>query len=232
MKVLVATADSSLADVLSFCLKRQGYAVVRAFDSTQTIKRWREASPDLIILDTQLPQLERLEVWLQLWSAAKAVALILLGNKSEPDEIHWLEMGADDYVLQPFSAKPQLARITAVMRRSSRWPQEAGSPAFTVGSITFDAGRQEVLRDGTTVSLTPTEGRLLHLLIRHAGQVVTTGMICQRLWRDERAANSDLIKVHISHLRQKVEPDGKRSRYIRTVPGQGYTFSKAWTERE
>jgi DNA-binding response OmpR family regulator len=225
MKVLVATVDSSLVDVLSFCLKSQGHDVVRAFDGIQMMKRWREALPDLVILDTQLPRLNRLEVWLQLWSEAQAVALILLGNKSEPDEIRWLELGADDYVPKPLSAKLLLARITALMRRSARSRQEAASPAYTVGSITFDAGRQEVLRDGSKVNLTPTEGRLLYLLIRHAGHVLTTGMICQRLWRDERAANADLIKVHISHLRQKVEPDGKRPRYIRTVPGKGYTFS-------
>jgi DNA-binding response OmpR family regulator len=136
-----------------------------------------------------------------------------------------LELGADYYVIKPFSARFLLARITAVMRRSSSWPQKAGSPALTVGSITFDVARHEVLRDGTKVSLTPTEGRLLHLLIRHAGEVLTTGMIGQRLWRDADATNADLVKVHISNLRQKVELNGKSPRYIRTVPGQGYTFS-------
>jgi DNA-binding response OmpR family regulator len=134
-------------------------------------------------------------------------------------------MGADDYLRKPFSPRQLLARIKAVMRRSSIARGPSNTSAITVGPIILDAMRHEVTRDGTKVRLTPTESRLLHLLLTHTGQVLTTDVIIERVWGYDEAGDSGLVKTHIRHLRQKVEPDPNSPQYIMTVPGVGYTFS-------
>jgi DNA-binding response OmpR family regulator len=134
-------------------------------------------------------------------------------------------MGADDYLRKPFSPRQLLARIKAIMRRSNSAKGSSNSAAITVGPVTLDAMRHEVIREGTKVRLTPTESRLLHLLITHTGQVLTTDMIIERVWGYDEAGDSGLVKTHIRHLRQKVEPEANNPQYIMTVPGVGYTFA-------
>src|SRR5205085_8988094 len=131
----------------------------------------------------------------------------------------------DDYLRKPFSPRQLLARIKAILRRSSSTRGSGSSSAITVGPVTLDAMRHEVTRDGTKVRLTPTESRLLHLLITHTGQVLTTDMIIERVWGYDEAGDYGLVKTHISDLRQKVDPDANSLQYIMTVPGVGYTFT-------
>jgi two-component system alkaline phosphatase synthesis response regulator PhoP len=152
------------------------------------------------------------------------MALILTGSACEEDEVRGLELGADDYLRKPLSPRRLLARITAVMRRSSQAHPDAAVPVITVGPFTLDVMRHEVLRDERKVKVTPTESRLLHLLMTHPGHVLTPGVISSRMWGYDEVGDTDLIKTHMYHLRQKVEPDAKRPRYILTVPGRGYTF--------
>ena len=225
MKIMVADDDRDMVDMLSYWLKGHGYDVVRAFDGEQAIKRWRETLPDLVILDVQMPKLDGFEVCRQMRSETNAMVLILTAHDREDDEIRGLEMGADDYLRKPFSPRQLLARIKAVMRRSSITRGASNSSAISVGPISLDAMRHEVTREGVKVRLTPTESRLLHLLITHTGQVLTTDMIIERVWGYDEAGDSGLVKTHIRHLRQKVEPDPNSPQYIMTVPGVGYTFT-------
>jgi DNA-binding response OmpR family regulator len=172
-----------------------------------------------------MPKLDGFEVCRQMRSETNSMVLILTAHDREDDEIRGLEMGADDYLRKPFSPRQLLARIKAVMRRSNGSNGSSSSSAITVGPVTLDAMRHEVSREGTKVRLTPTESRLLHLLISHTGQVLTTDMIIERVWGYDEAGDSGLVKTHIRHLRQKVEPDPNSPRYIMTVPGVGYTFT-------
>jgi DNA-binding response OmpR family regulator len=224
MKIMVADNDRDMVDMLSYWLKGHGYDVVRAFDGEQAIKRCHEALPDLVILDLEMFQRDGFEVCHQMRSEPQAVPLILTGGDCEDDEIWGLEMGADDYLRKPFSPRRLLARIKAVMRRSSNSYGASGSSMITVGPITLNTMRHEVLRGDRKVKVTPTESRLLHLLITHTGQVLTTSIISSRIWGYEEVGTTGLIKTHIRHLRQKVEPDANSPQYILTVPGMGYTF--------
>src|SRR6266446_166402 len=225
MKIMVADHDCDLVDLLSFWLKRQGYDVVRAFDGEQAIQRWHQAWPDLVLLDLHLPKCDGFAVCQQMRSETHAMALILTGSYCEEDEVRGLELGADDYLCKPLSPRRLLARITAVMRRASHAHPDAASPVITVGPFTLDVMRHEVLRDESKVKVTPTESRLLHLLITHPGQVLTPGIISSCMWGHDEVGNTGLIKTHIHHLRQKVEFDAKSPRHILTVPGRGYTFT-------
>jgi DNA-binding response OmpR family regulator len=224
MKIMVADHDRDLVDLLSFWLKGQGYHVVRAFDGKQAIQRWHQAWPDLVLLDLHLPKRDGFEVCQQMRSE-RAMALILTGSDCEEDEVRGLEMGADDYLRKPFSPRQLHAHITAVLRRSSNSYTDPSSSVITVGPIMLDPLRHEVLRDESKVKMTPTENRLLHLLMTHTGQVLTPGIISSRMWGHAEGGNTGLIKTHIHHLRQKVERDAKSPRHILTVPGRGYTFT-------
>src|SRR5260221_10128173 len=163
MKIMVADHDRDLVDLLSFWLKRQGYDVVRAFDGEQAIQRWHETWPDLVLLDLHLPKRDGFAVCQQVRSETPATALILTGSACEEDEVRGLELGADDYLRKPVSLRRLLARIKAVMRRSSHAHPESASPVITLGPITPDPLRHEVFRDELKVKVTPTESRLLHL---------------------------------------------------------------------
>lgn len=225
MKIMVADHDYEMVDILSFWLKGQGYDVVRAVDGEQAIKRWHEARPDLVLLDLHLPKCDGFAVCQQIRSETSAMALILTGSDCEEDEVRGLELGADDYLRKPLSPRRLLAHITAVMRRSSHSHPESASPMMTVGPITLDPLLHEVLRDECKVKMTPTESRLLHLLMTYTGQVLTPGIISSRIWGHAESKKIGLIKTHIHHLRQKVERDAKSPRHILTVPGRGYTFT-------
>src|SRR5439155_23313823 len=133
--------------------------------------------------------------------------------------------GADDYLRKPFSPQQVLARIEALMRRSNSSKESSNSSAISVGPVTLDAMRHEVTRDGLKVRLTPTESRLLHLLITHTGQVLTADMIIERVWGYDETGDSGLVKTHIRHLLQKFDLDPNTPQYIMTVPGVGYTFT-------
>ena len=224
MKIMVVDHDRDMIDLLSFWLTRHGYDVVQAFDGEQAIQRWYEAWPDLVLLDLHLPKRDGFEVCQLMRSERHTMALILTGSDCEEDEIRGLDMGADDYLRKPFSPRRLLARITAVMRRYSPSHLDAVSPLMTIGPITLDPLRHEVLRDESKVKVTPTESRLLHLLMTHTGQVLTPEIISSRIWGHDEVGNTGLIKTHIYHLRQKMERDAKGPRHILTVPGRGYTF--------
>nr|BBH94551.1 alkaline phosphatase synthesis transcriptional regulatory protein PhoP [Thermogemmatispora argillosa] len=225
MKILVADDDRDMVDILSYWLKGHGYEVVRAFDGEQAIKRWRETLPDLVILDVEMPKIDGFEVCRQMRNETNSMVLILTAHDQEEDEIRGLELGADDYLRKPFSPRQLLARIKAILRRASNVRGSTNSSTITVGPFSLDAMRHEVVRDGVKIRLTPTESRLLHLLMTHTGQVLTTDMIIERVWGYDEAGDSGLVKTHIRHLRQKIEPNANQPRYITTVPGVGYTFT-------
>jgi DNA-binding response OmpR family regulator len=225
MKIMVVDDDRDMVDMLSYWLKGHGYDVVRAFDGEQAIKRWRETLPDLVILDIQMPKLDGFEVCRQMRTETNSMVLMLTSHDHEDHEVRGLELGADDYLRKPFSPRQLLARIKALMRRSNSPRGATNSSAVKVGPMTLDAMRHEVTRDGLKIRLTPTESRLLHLLISHTGQVLTTDMIIERVWGYDESGDSGLVKTHIRHIRQKVEPDPNSPQFIMTVPGVGYTFT-------
>ena len=134
-----------------------------------------------------------------------------------------LDLGADDYLRKPFSPRQLLARIRSLARRAAASPQVSSSAVVAVGPITLDSMRHEAMRDGITMHLTPIESRLLHLLLTHAGQVLSTEVIVERVWGYSEG-ETGLIKTHIRHLRQKLEPEPNAPQYIVTVPGVGYSF--------
>ena len=224
MKILVADDDRDLVDLLTYWLKGHSFDVVRAFDGEQAILKWREEKPDLVILDVEMPKLDGFEVCRRMSGESTALVLFRTCRDREVDEVRGLDLGADDYLRKPFAPKQLLARIRALTRRAAVAPHVSPNSLVTVGPITLDPMRHEVMRNGAKARLTPTESRLLHLLLTHSGQVLTTDVIVERVWGYDDSGDTGLVKTHIRHLRQKVEPEPSAPQFIVTVPGVGYTF--------
>src|ERR1051326_7676486 len=165
MRILIADDDRELVDMLMYWLRAHGHQVMVAFDGDQAMKRWREQPPDLILLDIQMPKFDGFEVIRRMRGESNA-----------------LELGADDFLRKPFRPRQLLARIQAAARRAVSVTGPMNGSSITIGPISLDVSRHEVSRNGSRMRLTSTESRLLHLLLTHAGQVLTTDTIIERVW--------------------------------------------------
>ncbi len=227
MKILVVDDDRDMVDLLTYWLRSYGYTITQAYDGEQAIMRWRAEQPDLVILDIEMPKLDGFEVCRRMSAESNALVLFLTCRDREADEVRGLYLGGDDYLRKPFSPKQLLAHLRALIRRgkpSSGASLHQTDSGISVGALRLDPTRHEIERDGMKARLTPTESRLLHLLMTHSGQVLTASVIVERVWGYSDISDTNLIKTHIRHLRQKVEPIPAAPRYIVTIPGAGYTF--------
>lgn len=224
MKLLVIDSDRDLVEMLTSWLKTLGYEVHRAYDAARAKAEWLEHKPDLVIMDTALKDADMLAVCRDLRDKHDALVLVVTDGKDVQDEVRCLESGADDYLRKPFFPSQLLARIRAVSRRTRSTVERRPSSVVTVGPICVDTLHNEVTVHGKTVRLTPTESKLLHLLAVNANDVCTAGQIVTYVWGYDGDGDAGLIKAHIRHLRQKIEPDPSDPLYILTVPGVGYTL--------
>ena len=224
MKLLLVDSDHHLIEMLTGWLKTLGYDVHRAYTGERAKKEWLEQRPDLVILDTALRDVDALAMCRELRCVHDALVLVMTDGKSVQDEVHCLESGADDYLRKPFFPEQFLARIRAIGRRARSTLEQRPSSILTVGPIRVDSLHNEVSMHGKTHRLTPTESKLLHLLAINANDVCTAGQIVTYIWGYNGDGEASLIKAHIRHLRQKIEPDPAHPRYISTVPGVGYSL--------
>lgn len=224
MKLLVIDSDRDLVEMLTSWLKTLGYEVYRAYNAERARVEWLEQQPDLVILDTALKDVDMLGLCRELRTKHDALVLVVTDGKDVQDEVRCLESGADDYLRKPFFPSQLLARIRAVSRRARSSLERRPSSVVTVGPICVDSLHNEVTIHGRTARLTPTEGKLLHLLAISANDVCTASQIVTHVWGYDGDGDAGLIKAHIRHLRQKIEPDPSNPRYILTVPGVGYTL--------
>jgi two-component system OmpR family response regulator len=216
MRVLIVEDDKALADGLMRTLRRSGYAVDQAGTGELALRACGEEHYDLVVLDISLPGIDGFEVLRQLRRDHQAGSiLILTARDAEPDRVHGLDLGADDYVTKPFSLPEFEARVRALMRRS----QAVRSPKLQFGTLTIDSTARRAQIDGEELDLTPREWGVLEYLLTRAGQVVSKDQMLQALcsWDDSLTHNA--IEVYISRLRTKLHKAGIR---IRTVRGFGY----------
>jgi DNA-binding response OmpR family regulator len=232
MKLLVIDSDRDLVEMLISWLKTLGYEVYRAYTAERAKKEWLEQQPDLIIMDTALKDTDMLALCREMRSKHDALVLVVTDGKDVQDEVRCLESGADDYLRKPFFPSQLLARIHAVTRRARSTLEQRPSSVITVGPICFDSLHNEVTIHGRTVRLTPTESKLLHLLAVSANDVCTANQIVNTVWGYDGDGDTCLIKAHIRHLRQKIEPNPSHPHYILTVPGVGYTLVRRVDELE
>ena len=220
MKTLIVEDDLSLSDVLAFTLRRAGYEVVTAFDGPTALQQWQAEQPDLILLDLNLPRLDGLAVCRQIRSQAQTPIIILSVRSDDEMIVRGLELGADDYMVKPFSPNQLLARIKAVLRRAG-----VAETAVTLeaAGLAFQRSRNEVqIAGGDPVRLTPLEARLLETLMLNAGQVLTSENLIAAVWGAE-GGDRAMLKQLVYRLRAKIDAPQTAS-LIETIPGLGYSF--------
>jgi DNA-binding response OmpR family regulator len=230
MKLLVVDTDRDLVEMLTSWLKTLGYEVYRAYTGERAKIEWEQQKPDLVMLDITLKDVDALSMCRDLRNRHDALVLVMTEGKDVQDEVRCLESGADDYLRKPFFPTQILARIHALSRRGRSTLAQRPSSIITVGTIRVDALHNEVTVDGRTARLTPTESKLLHLLAVNANNVCTANQIVSHIWGFGNDGDTCLIKAHIRHLRQKIEPDSSKPCYILTVPGVGYTLIRHSSE--
>ena len=230
MKLLIVDGDHHLVEMLTSWLKTLGYEVRRAYTAERAKLEWVEQRPDLVILDTGLKDSDALALCREMRIIHDALVLAVSDEKDIQDEVRCLESGADDYLRKPFYPSQLLARMRAVSRRARSTLEQRPSSILLVGTLRVDALHNEVSVGDKTLRLTPTESKLLHLLAVNVNHVCAAGQIVTHVWGYNGDGDASLIKAHIRHLRQKIEPDPGNPCYICTVPGVGYTLMSHPTE--
>ncbi len=232
--VLVVEDEEDIVRLISYHLEKEGYSVLSAGSGPEALDYVFEHHPDLVILDIMLPEMDGLEVCRRLRSSEKTAStpiLILSARKEELDRVLGLEMGADDYMIKPFSVRELMARVKAMLRRVEHFAgiqDSAGREEEKVlkgGDLLLYPERYRVTVAGQNCNLTHKEFVLLHLLMLHPGKVLTRELLLDRVWGYEVEVDTRTVDVHIRYLRQKIEPDPANPRYIETVRGVGYRFA-------
>lgn len=227
MKILVIDSNRDWVEMLTSWLKTLGYEVCRAYTGEQARGQWLNQQPDLVILDPILRDMDGLDLCRELCPRHDALVLIITDEDDVRHEVRCLEAGADDYMGKPFSPSQLLARIHALNRRARSTLEQRPSSTITIGPICVDSLHNEARVHGKAIKLTRTESKLLHLLASNADDVCTAEQIVTYVWGYDGEGDACLIKSHIRHLRQKLEPDPTHPQYILTVPGVGYTLVQA-----
>ncbi len=226
MKVLVIEDDPGIIEVVSLCfqLRWSGTTVISADNGNKGLELVETESPDVVILDIGLPDVDGYQVLREIRRFSDVPVLMLTVRGEDTDVARGLELGADDYITKPFSHIELIARVQAVLRRAQGLPVTNEERPFTSGRLSVDFNRNEVLLDGNLVKLTSTERKLLYYLIRNEGRILSHESLLTKVWGDTYVDARDLLRVHIQHLRQKLEDNTESPNIIVTEHGIGYKF--------
>ena len=225
--VLIVEDEESLADPLAFLLRKEGFEASIIADGAQALSAFERIGPDIVLLDLMLPGMSGTEICKALRARSNVPVIMVTARDTEIDKVVGLELGADDYVTKPYSARELIARIRAVLRRG-------GDPAdddrdghvLEAGPVRMDDDRHTVTVDGESITLPLKEFDLLEYLLRNAGRVLTRGQLIDRVWGADYVGDTKTLDVHVKRLRSKIEPDPGSPRFLVTVRGLGYKFEE------
>lgn len=226
MRVLIIDDDPALRQLMRITLIAHGYEVLDAATGQDGVTAAALHQPDLILLDLHLPDLSGIDVVRQIRAWASTPIIMLSVQKNEMDKVKALDAGADDYLTKPAAAGELLARMRVALRRITRQQEDL---VFQVGDLHVDLNKRQVRVAGSIVQLTPREYDLLRVLVSHAGKVVTTRYLMQSAWGEGHMTDTYLLRVHMSNLRSKIEPNSMSPIYIITESGVGYRLTTADT---
>lgn len=226
-KILIIEDEQHIQELLTYNLQQREYKVVNLLDGTRAIETIEREKPDLILLDIMLPGKDGIEICKELKRKRETenIPIIMLTARGEEfDKVLGLEIGADDYITKPFSVKELIARIRAILRRTSK---AAYSNTFLqIGDIIIDNEKYEVMKNNKRIELTLKEFELLKLLAENKGKVLTRNFLLDKIWGYEYSGETRTVDVHIRHLRKKLEEDDKEPKYIETIRGVGYRITE------
>ena len=226
-KILIVDDEKEIRDLIEIYLKSEGYETLKAADGEEALNILNREDPDLIILDIMMPKMNGIDACLKIREERQMPIIMLSAKSEEVDKIMGLNMGADDYVTKPFTPMELMARVNSQLRRYRRFleklaPQEN---VHVIGGLEINEDTVEVTMDGNPVKLTPIEYKILLLLAKNPGRVFSSEEIYERVWQ-EKAINTDTIMVHVRNIREKIEIDPKKPKYLKVVWGVGYKLEK------
>ena len=227
-KILVVDDEVQILRALKANLEARGYKVWTARDGEEAIRLIGDVSPDLLILDLGLPKKSGLDVLRSLRSWSDIPVIIVSARNGDPDKIAALDEGADDYLTKPFSIGELMARVRAALRRRVKVEM---SPVVTTPDFEIDFSQAVATKNGEVTHLTPLEWKIVSVLVHSAGRLVTQRSLLNEVWGPEYENESGYLRVHMTHIRRKLEPEPARPRYFRTEPGIGYRFNADGTLR-
>jgi two-component system KDP operon response regulator KdpE len=223
-RILLVDDEVSIQRAVEPLLRSRGYQVDVAATGTQALKMLAERSPDLIVLDLGLPDIEGTEVCRRVRATSRVPIVVLSARGAEADKVNALDLGADDYVTKPFGPEELLARIRVALRRVMS-EDEAETGVFRAGDLIIDYDRRRVLRDETEIRLTPKEFELLSLLARNHDRVLTHRAILKAIWGPNAIEQTEHLWTLVAQVRKKIEPDPGKPQYLLSEPWVGYRFA-------
>ncbi|MGG3955856.1 response regulator transcription factor [Bhargavaea massiliensis] len=230
-RVLVVDDEHSIVTLLEYNLKQAGFIVLTAYDGEEGLNKALEERPDFIILDLMLPKLDGIDMCKQLRQQKVMTPILMLTAKDDEfDKVLGLELGADDYMTKPFSPREVVARVKAILRRTTihgqEEKQEDSDDSLIVGQLKIFPDRYEAYFAEQRLELTPKEFELLAYLVKYKGRVLTRDQLLSAVWNYDFAGDTRIVDVHISHLREKIEQDTRKPVYIKTIRGLGYKLEE------
>ena len=221
--VLIVEDEESLADPLAFLLRKEGFEASVITDGAQALPTFDRVSPDIVLLDLMLPGMSGTEICKALRTRSNVPVIMVTARDSEIDKVVGLELGADDYVTKPYSARELIARIRAVLRRGGEVPDDGLEIGILeAGPVRMDVERHTVSVNGTSITLPLKEFDLLEYLLRNSGRVLTRGQLIDRVWGVDYVGDTKTLDVHVKRRRSKIEPDPANPKHLITVRGLGY----------
>ncbi len=221
-RVLVVDDDLQIRRALQINLSARGFAVTAVGDGSAAIRAFRETSPEIVILDLGLPDIDGLDVLASIRRQGTVPVIVLSARADSADKVDALDAGADDYVTKPFGMDEMLARLRAAIRRAAAPPE--AEPVVVTDSFTVDMAAKKVIRDGAVVHLTPTEWGMLELLVRKRGSLVTHAELLREVWGPGYGTETNYLRVYLAQLRRKLEVDPGSPRHLITDNRMGYRF--------
>ena len=228
--VLIVEDDRNTAALIKTYLEKEGFQAILAYDGEEALKIMKNSQPGFVILDIMLPKIDGWEVCRRLRSFSDVPVLMLTAREEEIDRVLGLSLGADDYVVKPFSPRELLERVKAILRRA-RPPQAQNKELLSHAGLVLDPEKLKVTLHGKPFSLTSFEYKLLYTLMRSPGKVFSRSELLDKFYQYGEVVVDRVIDVHIGKLRQKIEQDPANPRYIQTVRGFGYRFTDDETEK-
>ena len=230
-KILVVDDNKEIVYSISELLKYEGYEILKAYDGMEALDILEREAVDLILLDVMMPRLNGLSALMKLREKSRIPVIILSAKTEESDKVSGLTLGADDYIEKPYNPAELIARVKAHLRRYRAWsveePKKNDSDQIVNGGLVLDKKQRVIFVEGEEVHLTATEYKILELLMSHPGQVFPAEQIYENVWQEAADYSvENTVMVHIRHIREKVEIDAKKPRYVKVVWGIGYKMEK------
>ncbi|QFT90779.1 Sensory transduction protein regX3 [Bacillus sp. THAF10] len=220
-RIYIAEDDYGINQLLSIHLKKDGYQVEQAYSGEEVLKKLEERVPDLLILDLMMPGIDGLQVIEQVRRYSKVPIMLLTARGEDRDKVAGFKIGADDYLVKPFSMVELLSRVHALIRRCTDYGT-AEQEFIQNGDLAFDTVNQEFTVNGTALTLKPKETKLLSIFMNNINRLYTKAQLYELVWNTDYLGDSNTIMVHISRIREQIEPNPKSPIYIKTIKGLGY----------